>query len=375
MSRADGIAVVGVSCRLPRAAGPDELWRLLRDGHSAVTRTPGDRWPDQPDDDRIRWGGFLDQVDRFDAGFFGMSPREAAQTDPQQRLILELAWEALEDAGIVPTSLRGEPVGVFVGAVSDDYARLLDRQGPDAITPHTLTGLHRGMIANRTSYTLGLRGPSLTVDSGQSSSLVAVHLACESLRRGESTVALAGGVNLNLLAESALTAARFGALSPDGRSHTFDTRANGYVRGEGGALVALKPLPAALADGDRIHSVIAGSAVNNDGGGDSLTTPDAAAQAEVIRLAYRRAGVSPDQVGYVELHGTGTPVGDPVEAAALGTALGAARSSDEPLLVGSIKTNIGHLEAAAGIAGLVKVVLLLTHRQIPASLNFAQPNP
>ncbi|MFF4322630.1 type I polyketide synthase [Streptomyces sp. NPDC001568] len=369
------IAVVGVSCRLPGAGTPEEFWRLLTEGRSAVGQVPAGRWQEEPPEQAARWGAFLDEVDRFDAAFFDISPREARTMDPQQRLTLELCWEALEDAGIVPETLRGRPAGVFVGAIADDYARLLHRQGMSTIGAHSITGLHRSLIANRISYHLGLNGPSLTVDTGQSSSLVAVHLAAESLRRGESEIALVGGVHLNLVPESAVAAARFGALSPTGRSHTFDERADGFVRGEGGAMVVLKPLDRARADGDVVHCVIRGSAVNNDGGGASLTSPAVRAQTEVLRAAYRRAGVTPEHVGYVELHGTGTRVGDPVEAGALGAALSAGRTVDRPLLVGSVKTNIGHLEGAAGIAGLVKTVLSLAHRRIPPSLNFARANP
>ncbi|MEU5979719.1 type I polyketide synthase, partial [Streptomyces sp. NPDC047315] len=369
------IAVVGVACRLPEAATPEAFWRLLADGRSAVGRVPAGRWGQQPPEPEATWGAFLDEVDRFDAAFFGISPREARTMDPQQRLALELCWEALEDAGIVPDALRGSPAGVFVGAIWDDYARLLHRHGLPAIGAHTITGLHRSLIANRVSYSLGLNGPSLTVDAGQSSSLVAVHLAAESLRRGESEIALVGGVNLNLIPESAVSAARFGGLSPTGRCHTFDERADGYVRGEGGAMVVLKPLDRARADGDAVYCVIRGSAVNNDGGGASLTSPSGRAQAEVLRAAYRRAGVAAQDVGYVELHGTGTRVGDPIEANALGAALGSDRPAESPLLVGSVKTNVGHLEGAAGIAGFVKVVLSLAHRQIPPSLNFTRANP
>ncbi|MFJ2443922.1 SDR family NAD(P)-dependent oxidoreductase [Streptomyces sp. NPDC087658] len=368
------IAVVGMSCRLPGADSPAAYWRLLSEGRDAVTEAPPGRWPDGAAGGPRR-GGFIEDVDAFDAAFFDIGPYEADAMDPQQRLVLELAWQALENARIVPAGLRSTATGVFIGAIADDYATLQDRLGPEAAGSYGLTGTQRGIIANRVSYLLGLRGPSLTVDTGQSSSLVAVHAACESLRRGETRVALAGGVNLNLLAETTDTIDRFGALSPDGRCYTFDSRANGYVRGEGGAVVVLKPLAAALADGDPVYSVILGGAVNNDGGGDSLTMPSERAQSEVVRLAARRAGVAPDAVQYVELHGTGTPVGDPVEAAALGTALGAGREGDSRLLVGSAKTNIGHLEGAAGIAGLLKVVLSITHRRLPASLHFAAANP
>ena len=238
-----------------------------------------------------------------------------------------------------------------------------------------MTGTHRSIIANRVSYTLDMHGPSLTVDAAQSSSLVAVHMACESLYRGESTLALAGGVNLNLIPEGFASAEKFGGLSPDGRCFTFDARANGYVRGEGGGMVVLKPLPAAIADHDPIYCVIHGSAVNNDGATDGLTAPNPQAQREVLLAAYRRAGVSPADVQYVELHGTGTKAGDPVEAAALGSAIGAVRAHGSPLIVGSAKTNVGHLEGAAGIVGLLKVALSVKHKAIPPSLNFATPNP
>ncbi|RLK61274.1 type I polyketide synthase [Actinokineospora cianjurensis] len=363
--RAEAIAVVGFSCRFPGAVDPGAYWELLRDGVDATSPVPADRWrlPEVPR------GGFLDHVDRFDAAFFGISPREAAGMDPQQRLALELAWEALEDARLLPQDLRGSRTGVFVGAIWDDYTTLLRQEG--AVDRNTLTGTHRSIIANRVSYLFGLRGPSLAVDAGQSSSLVSVHLACESLRSGESDLAIAGGVSLNLAEESTVSALKFGGLSPDGRCFTFDARANGFARGEGGGLVVLKPLRTALADGDRVHAVILGSAVNNDGGGASLTAPSRYAQEDVLRTAH--LGVDPNDVGYVELHGTGTPMGDPIEAAALGAALGQHRSAVLP--VGSAKTNLGHLEGAAGIAGLIKAALVVEHGLVPPSLNFESPNP
>ncbi|MFE3329642.1 type I polyketide synthase, partial [Streptomyces sp. NPDC059176] len=373
-----GIAVVGMSCRLPQAADPGAFWALLREGASAITDMPEGRWePAGPDagGTGMRRGGFLDGVADFDAAFFGVSPREAAAMDPQQRIVLELAWEALEDAGVLPASLKGSRTAVFVGTLRDDYAGLVHRHGSRAITQHTMAGVNRGVIANRVSYYLGLNGPSLTVDSAQSSSLVAVHLACESLRSGESDTAIAAGVNLNLLSESAVTEERFGGLSPDGTAYTFDARANGFVRGEGAGVVVLKPLDRALADGDRVYGVIRGSAVNNDGATPGLTVPSAAAQEQVLREAYAKAGVDPVAVQYVELHGTGTPVGDPIEASALGAVLGAGRTGDDVLRVGSAKTNVGHLEGAAGITGLIKTLLSLTHRELPASLNFDTANP
>ncbi|MEU1287771.1 SDR family NAD(P)-dependent oxidoreductase [Kitasatospora sp. NPDC005856] len=387
------IAVIGLACRFPGASSPEAYWRLLREGRSAVGPTPPERWDaeawygdgdlDAPGRADLRHGGFLDwpTVTGFDAEFFGIGPREAAAMDPQQRLVLELGWEALEDARLVPERLAGSATGVFVGAIWDDYAALLRRDGAGATTRHWAAGLQRGVIANRLSHALGLAGPSLVVDTAQSSSLVAVHLACESLRRGESTLALAGGVNLDLAVENAVTAAKLGGLSPDGRCFTFDARANGYVRGEGAGLVVLQRLDDALAQGSPVLCVIRGSAVNNDGGGAGLTAPDARAQEAVIRRAYHRSGVDPAEVQYVELHGTGTRAGDPVEAAALGAAVGRARgdapdgAADGPLRVGSAKTNLGHLEGAAGIAGLLKVALSIRHRLVPPSLNYRTPNP
>ncbi|MET8681398.1 beta-ketoacyl synthase N-terminal-like domain-containing protein, partial [Streptomyces sp. NPDC004647] len=378
------IAVIGLSCRLPGAKSPEAFWQLLRSGGDAIGEVPSDRWdagelhdPDgsAPGKVNTRRGGFLDGVDEFDAAFFGISPREALAMDPQQRLVLELAWEALEDARIAPGRLDGTSTGIFIGAIWDDYARLLHEYGPQAIDQYSVTGVHRGIIANRVSYALGLHGPSLTLDSAQSSSLVAVHAACASLRSGESTTAVAGGVNLNLVPESTIALAKLGALSPDGRCHALDSRANGIVRGEGGALVVLKPLSAALAAGDPVYCVIKGSAVNNDGATDGLTTPGLATQSAVLRAACRRAGVDPAELQYIELHGTGTPVGDPVEARAVGAVTAQGRPEDSPLRVGSAKTNVGHLEGAAGIVGLLKVALSIRHRELPPSLHYETPNP
>ncbi|MFD7033801.1 type I polyketide synthase, partial [Streptomyces sp. NPDC059917] len=367
----NSIAVIGMSCRFPGAVGVGEFWDLLCAGRDAIGEVPGDRW-DVERVGGVRRGGFLGRVDGFDASFFGVSPREAVAMDPQQRLMLELAWEALEDAGVVPGSLRGEGVGVFAGVMQDDYAALVRRGGVEGFGSFTSTGLHRSVVANRVSYFLGLCGPSLVVDSGQSSGLVAVFQACESLLKGESSLALAGGVNLILAPESTVAVERFGGLSPDGVSYVFDGRANGYVRGEGGGVVVLKRLGDALADGDDVVCVIRGGGVNNDGGGVGLTSPSVEGQAGVVRLALERAGVAASGVAYVELHGTGTPVGDPVEAAALGAVYGVGRGggSGVPLVVGSAKSNVGHLEGAAGVVGLVKAALCVREGRIPASLNF-----
>ncbi|MFJ5927437.1 type I polyketide synthase, partial [Kitasatospora sp. NPDC092948] len=380
---AEPIAVIGLACRLPGAPDPHGLWKLLSEGRSAVTERPVGRTGDSDGaaaqaHPGLRFGGYLPAIDGFDPEFFGISPREAAAMDPQQRLVLELSWEAIEDAGLLPAALRGGATGVFIGSIADEYAALSRAAGPGR---HTLTGTTRGIIANRVSHTLGLRGPSIAVDTAQSSSLVAVHLACESLRRGEAALALAGGVNLIVDPLGSVAVAQFGGLSPDGRCYTFDRRANGYVRAEGAGLVLLKPLAAALADGDRVHAVILGSAVNNDGGGTGLTVPSERAQAAVIRKACAAAGVTPGDLQYVELHGTGTPVGDPLEARGLwlARAEGAGpvdgETAPEVLDVGSVKTNLGHLEGAAGIAGLLKAVLGVARRELPATLNHDDPNP
>jgi acyl transferase domain-containing protein/acyl carrier protein len=380
----DPIAIVGMACRFPQSPDPASFWRLLRAGGEAISGVPADRgWDDtltalgveRAERAKVSRGGFLERIDGFDPLFFGISPREAISMDPQQRLMLELSWEALEDAAIRPSSLRGSAASVFAGAIWLDYGIRFYRGGAEGFGQYTVTGYHHSIIANRISYLLGLEGVSFTVDSACSSGLVVVHLACESLRRGESTLALAGAVNLNVLPESAVGVSRFGALSEDGRCYSFDARANGYVRGEGGGVLVLKTLSRAIADGDPVHCVIRGSAVNNDGASNGLTAPNRKAQEAVLRAAYRRAGVDASAVQYVEAHGTGTPLGDPIEARALGAVLGAARPADAPLLIGSAKTNIGHLEGAAGLVGLVKVALAIEHRQLPPSLNFVSANP
>ncbi|WP_437594346.1 SDR family NAD(P)-dependent oxidoreductase [Sorangium sp. So ce1000] len=379
----DLIAIIGLSCRFPSASDLEAFWALLRDGVDAITEVPPDRWnneafydpdPAAPGRTGTRWGGFLEQVDRFDAQFFGISPREAVQMDPQQRLVLELAWEALADAGVPAEALRGSKTGVYMGAMWSDYARCAAGRASH-ITQHTATGQDISIISARVSYWLGLEGPSLTVNTACSSSLVAIHLACQSLRAGESTMALVGGVNLLIDPESTVAMTKFGAMAPDGRSKAFDARANGYVRGEGAGVVVLKTLRRALADGDPIRCLIRGSAVNNDGFSNGLTAPNPQAQEAVLRDAYRAAGVAPERVHYVEAHGTGTMLGDPIEAKAIGAVLGRARDDGRPLLIGSVKTNIGHLEAAAGIAGLIKTVLSIQRRRIPPNLHFERPNP
>jgi acyl transferase domain-containing protein/thioesterase domain-containing protein/acyl carrier protein len=378
------IAIIGIGCRFPGGANsPQAFWKLLRDGTDAITEVPADRWnvdtfynPDtaKPGKIRTRWGGFIEQIDQFDAQFFGISPREAVRIDPQQRLLLEVAWEALEDGGQVPERLAGSSTGVFIGIYTSDYhdIQLCDRNSIDA---YANLGSFYCIAANRISYLLNLNGPSMAVDSACSSSLVAVHLACQSIWNGESTLALAGGVNAILKPEISIGFTQASMLSPDGRCKTFDAKANGFVRAEGAGIVILKPLESALEDGDAIYAVIRGSAVNQDGQTNGITVPNGKAQEAALREAYRQAGVSPEQIQYIEAHGTGTSVGDPIEANALGTVLGSDRIPGNYCLIGSVKTNIGHLESAAGIAGLIKVALALSHRQIPPNLHFQTPNP
>ena len=379
----ESIAIIGIGCRFPGSSGPQEFWQSIRDGVDAITEVPADRFnlaevydsdPTVPGKISTRWGGFVDQVDQFDPQFFGISPREAARMDPQQRLLLEVTWEALEDAGQVPETLTGSQTGVFVGISNNDYGRT---QFGDfsRIDAYAGTGNALSIAANRISYLLDFRGPSIAIDTACSSSLVAVHLACTSLRNGESTLAIAGGVNLILSPAITMNFTKAGVMAPDGRCKTFDSGANGYVRSEGAGLVVLKPLSRALADGDPIYAVIRGSAVNQDGRSNGLMAPNPAAQEAVLREAYRRAGVSAGDVQYVEAHGTGTLLGDPIEARALGRVLADGRAPENFCAIGSVKTNIGHCEAAAGVAGLIKVALALRNAEIPASLHFQEPNP
>ncbi|MGA5301846.1 SDR family NAD(P)-dependent oxidoreductase [Nucisporomicrobium flavum] len=369
------IAVIGIGCRLPGGAdGPQEYWQLLTEGRDAVTEVPADRWR-AADFDATRWGGFLPGgVEGFDPAFFGISPREAARMDPQQRLLAEVAWEALEDAGIVPEQLAGSATGVFIGIATNDYAHL-QFQRLDRIDAYTGTGNALSIAANRLSYLFDLRGPSLAVDTACSSSLVAVQQACASIAQGDCTLAIAGGVNLILSPALAINFTRAGAMAGDGRCKTFDSRADGYVRAEGAGVVVLKPLSQAVRDGDSIYAVIRGGAVNQDGRTNGLMAPNPHAQEAVIRTAYARAGVDPGDVHYIEAHGTGTLLGDPIEAKALAAVVSARRDPARPCLIGSVKSNLGHLEAAAGIAGLIKVALMLRHRRIPASLHYREPNP
>jgi acyl transferase domain-containing protein len=376
------IAVLGVACRFPGADDPEQFWQALLSGRDAVTEIPRDRWdveahydpdPQAPGKSYSRWGGFLDRVDEFDAAFFAVSPREAQQMDPRQRLLLETAWEALENACLAPERLSGGDAGVFVGHMVGDYYSLQTSNlaGADS---HVSTGNLDSILANRLSYALNLRGPSLAVDTACSSSLVAVYLACQSLRQGECQTAIAGGVNLLLTPEMHVLGARSLLLSPDGRSKTFDRGANGFVRGEGCGLVVLRRLADALAAGDPVRAVIRGVAVNQDGKTNGLSAPNGLAQQRVIRLALDNALLDPARVTFVETHGTGTVVGDTVEFEALAEVYGRPSAEGECHL-GAVKTNVGHLEAAAGVAGLIKTVLCLRHGRIPPNLHFQERNP
>ncbi|KYC42746.1 beta-ketoacyl synthase [Scytonema hofmannii PCC 7110] len=377
------IAIIGIGCRFPKAEDKKAFWQLLQDGVDAITELPAGRWDIESFDNfdattsdkiNIRWGGFLENLDRFDPQFFKISPREAMSMDPQHRLLLEVAWEALEDAGQPLERLTGTRTGVFIGINGFDYYTQLIKN-PVNLDAYTGSGNINCMAANRISYFFNFIGPSLGIDTACSSSLVAVHLACQSIWNEESTLALAGGVQIILSPWMTLSFAKAGFLAADGRCKTFDSRADGYVRSEGAGVVVLKPLSQALTDKDPIYAVIRGSAVNQDGYSNGLTAPNPRAQEALLREAYRQAGVSPGQVQYIEAHGTGTKLGDPIEMKALGKVLTENRPTGHYCAVGSVKTNIGHLEVAAGIAGLIKVALSLKYGQIPPSLHFQQPNP
>ena len=376
------IAVIGIGCRFPGGNTPKGFWNMLASGTDTITEVPADRWdidafyhpdPTHPGTMVTRWGGFLPDVDLFDASFFGISPREAVQMDPQQRLLLEVVWEALEDAGKIPFQLRGTQTGVYVGISSYDYVKL-SYEGVDAFDTYVNTSAPC-ILPGRLSYFFDFRGPCFPVDTACSSSLLTVHLACHGLRSRECNLAVAGGVNLILVPELSIAFSKIGMMAPDGRCKTFDARANGYVRGEGCGVVILKRLSDALNDNDSVYAVIRGSATNHDGRSVGLMAPNMQAQQAVLRQALHNAGVESSQIGYIEAHGTGTPLGDPIEIEALTSVYGRRRSDASTCFVGSVKTNVGHLEAAAGIAGLIKTVLALRHEAIPPHLHFHQLNP
>jgi acyl transferase domain-containing protein/aryl carrier-like protein len=384
-ARHEPIAIIGAGCRFPGGVeNPEDLWRLLRDGVDAVTEITPDRWdvdayydadPEAPGKMVTRRAGQLAHIDHFEPQFFGISPREAATLDPQQRLLLETAHEALESAGIAPDKLTATPTGVFVGISTSDYGQMLWQGGPDSTDVYSATGGTISAAAGRLAFTFGLQGPCVSVDTACSSSLVAIHLACQSLRVGESDLALAGGVNVILSPMAMVLFSRWGMMAPDGACKTFDAAANGYVRSEGCAMLALKRLGDAQAAGDPILGVIRGSAVNSDGRSSGLTVPNGPAQQAVLRKALASARLEPADIDYVEAHGTGTPLGDPIEVEALGAVMKKGRPPERPLMIGSIKTNFGHAEAASGVAGLLKVVMSLRHEAIPRHLHFTNPNP
>ncbi len=382
-SSEESIAIIGMGCRYPGAKNIKCFWDLLKNGVDAITEVPSDRWdvnefydpnPAIPGKMNSRWGGFIDNIDQFDANFFGISPREAMRMDPQQRLLLEVAWEALEDAGCVVEELRSSRTGVFIGVSNSDYGQL-QLQDPQRSDVYIGTGTASSIAANRLSYLFDFHGPSLAIDTACSSSLVALHLASQSLRSGESSVALVGGINLILSPSITVNFSKAGFMSPDGHCKAFDSRANGYVRGEGVGVLVLKSFSQAKDDGDRIYAVIRGSAVTQDGHSNGLTAPNPLAQEAALREACQKANISPSQLQYIEAHGTGTALGDPIEANTLGKFLSEKKAFNTYCSIGSVKTNIGHLEAAAGIAGVIKVVLAIQHRKIPPSLHFEKPNP
>ncbi|MFZ4851286.1 MAG: type I polyketide synthase, partial [Caldilinea sp.] len=378
----EAIAVLSIGCRFPGADSPESLWRLLQEGADLVQEMLGERWqveeyydPQRPVLGKMytRHAAFLSAIDQFDPLFFGISPREAVGLDPQHRLLLEVSWEALERAGVAPASLVDSQTGVFVGISGSEYGTPQTVQSLADLDIHAATGSGSSLAAGRLAYTLGLQGPALAVDTACSSSLVALHLACQSLRSRECDLALAGGVQLMLSPTGHVLLSQMQALASDGRCKTFDAAADGYGRGEGCGMVVLKRLTDAVADGNPILAVIKGSAVNHDGPSSGLTVPNKRAQEKLLRQALANAHIPPASVTYIEAHGTGTALGDPLEMRALGSVFGQERPT--PLLVGSVKTNLGHLEAAAGIAGFAKTVLALYHGQIPPHLHFNTPNP
>ncbi len=377
------IAIIGIGCRFPGANEPEAFWQMLQDGVDAITEVPSDRWdvdafydsdPATPGKMSTRWGGFMEHVDQFEPSFFGISPREAERIDPQQRLVLEVAWEALENAGLVPEKLAGSQTGVFIGISSPEYGHVVSYRDLYRINLYNGPGSAPSIAPGRLSYVLNLRGPSVAIDTACSSSLVSLHLACQSLRSGESNLCFVGGANLLLSPLPSITLSQAGAMAADGRCKTFDDRADGYVRSEGCGVIVLKRLSDALQDEDNILAIVRGSAVNQDGFRNGLTAPNGHAQQEVIRQALANARVAPAQISYVEAQGTGTSLGDAIEIKSLKAVLMHDRSPEQPCWIGSVKTNIGHLEAASGIASLIKVVLSLQHKTIPPHLHLKQLN-
>ena len=376
------VAVIGLGCRVPGGVDrPDAFWKLLAEGVDAIEVVPSSRWdadafydprPETPGKANTKWGGFVSGIDQFDPGFFGISPREAIGMDPQQRMLLEVSWEALENACVRAESLNGSPTGVFAGVSTNDYAMLLPRYDEGSFDAYSGTGVARSIAAGRLSYILGLKGPNLSIDTACSSSAVAIHLACQSLRQGECRMALAGGVNAILVPQLTVTLSQAGMLAGDGRCKTFSESADGFVRSEGCGILVLKRLADARADGDRVLGLIRGSAINHDGRSSGLTAPSGPSQEAVIKAALTQAGLRPNDVDYLETHGTGTVLGDAIELGGLGSVFSASRSQGADLTIGSVKTNIGHLEAASGVAGVIKVLLGLQHECIPPHLHVSE---
>ncbi|MEW6234514.1 MAG: beta-ketoacyl synthase N-terminal-like domain-containing protein [Candidatus Omnitrophota bacterium] len=388
MHRNESIAVIGIGCRFPGGANdPESFWKLLAQGKDVIGEIPLDRWdadsyfdpdPSAPGKTHSKWGGFLHGAypSEFDAAFFAINPKEAAVLDPQQRLLLETSWEALENAGIPPAIWRGRPAGVYLGVCANDYqGASLWANDPAAINIYSATGSAFCSAGGRLSYFYGFEGPNVSIDTACSSSLTAFHYACQGLKNGECDLALALGVNSLLTPNLYIYLSKLGVLSPDGRCKAFDASANGYVRAEGCGAVVLKRHSDAIKDGDNVLSLIRATAITQDGKSGSLISPNGGAQAAMLREALHRAGLAPDDIGYIETHGTGTPMGDIVEIEALGKVFGQRRKEAGPLYIGSVKTNIGHLEGAAGIAGLIKTILSLQKEAIPPHLHFRTPNP
>ncbi len=385
-SQNEPIAIIGMGCKFPGGAdSPEAFWKLLCEGFDAVTDVPADRWnyrdyydpdPDRPGKTSTKRAAFVRDIAEFDPQFFGIAPREAIGMDPQQRMLLEVSWQALEHAGISPARLAGSSTGVFVGVCGSDYVALqLKWNDPTRIGPYFASGTAHSVASGRLSYTLGLQGPSVSIDTACSSSLVAVHLAYQSLRLGDCRMALAGGSHAILGPDVTIALSKARMLAADGRCKAFDADADGFVEGEGCGMVVMKRLSDAIADGDRVLAVIRGSACNQDGASSGLTVPNGVSQQRVIRDALTRAGVEPSAVGFVESHGTGTPLGDPIEVQAIAAVFGQGRPADRPVSIGSVKTNIGHLQSAAGVAGLIKTVLILQHGQIPPHINLKRLSP
>lgn len=382
------VAVIGMDCRFPGASDAAQFWDNLAGGVDSIREVPPDRWdwrkyygdPREPNKTNSKWCGSIEDVDKFDCDFFQTSPAEAQIMDPQQRLMLELCWGCLEDAGYLRHNLAGSATGVFVGVAGLDYRELLEKRAP-TVEAHRSTGNYLSLVANRVSYFLDLRGPSIPYDTACSSALFALHHAVQSINSGESSMALVGGINIILTPTTFISFAKTGMLSPNGRCRTFDASADGYVRGEGGGVILLKPLSKAIEDGDQIYGIIKGSAINHGGRAQTLTSPNAFAQSQVIQDAYLKAGISPDRVSYVEAHGTATPKGDPLEITGLKRAWRSlekqfsVKAKQNGCGIGSLKTNIGHLETASGIASIIKILLAFKHKKLPPLVHFNKLNP